>query len=71
MIEKLRQLNINLIKKYSNSKTKLKRQILIRQLLTDPNCFFKINIECAYGILRDLELPETELDKIYIDLIQK
>ena len=37
--------------------------------MEDDNCFFKMNIEYAYAILRDLGIPEEELEYIYFKLI--
>ena len=68
MIEKLRHINNELIE-LSNDDYNLKKQRLIEKILSDDKCFFKISIEQAYAILRDLGLAENELKSIYMELI--
>lgn len=69
MIEKLKDLNNKLIKYYQNNEEKLKRQILIQKLLNEKGCFFKMKIETAYSILKDLNIPKDDIEKIYLELI--
>ena len=38
-------------------------------MLNDKQFFFKINIETAYALLRELEIPENDLKSIYLELI--
>ena len=38
-------------------------------MLNDKECFFKINIETAYALLRELNIPEDELKNTYEELI--
>lgn len=68
-LENIRQRNNLLIQKYMNDKDNLYRQNLIKKLLSDDDCFFKITIEETYNILTDLEYSEKELEKIYMDLV--
>ena len=67
MIEKLQQLNEKLLTTCDLSDQKKYR--LIKQLLTDKQCFFKMNIKTAYAILRDLGFQENELQDTYMALI--
>ncbi len=67
MIEPLREINQKLIIKYQNNKSKLDRQLLIFNLLKDNECFFKIKIEDAYNILKDLEIENYK--ECYKELI--
>lgn len=69
MIEKLKYLNQALLKKYENNPQKVKTQKIIEKILKEKDCFFKMNIECAYSILRDLEVEENDIRLIYIKLI--
>lgn len=69
MIEKLRKINNKLIELNSNDEEKLKKYILIKKVLADEKCFFKMEIEYAYSILRDLGVEEKDLKKIYMQLI--
>lgn len=46
-----------------------KKQKAIKELLQEENCFFKMPIEVAYAILRDLQVQEADIKKIYSRLI--
>lgn len=69
MINKLKEINEKLIIINKNNKHELKKQKLIKQLLSDNNCFFKINIETSYSILKDLNFKDEDLKDIYQKLI--
>ena len=69
MIEKLRILNNKLIELNTDNAINLKKYKLIQKILSDDKCFFKMEIEYAYSILRDLEIPENDLKKVYMELI--
>ena len=71
MIKKLRCLNKTLINKYQNNEIELKKQLLIEKLLKDDECFFRIKIETAYSILKDLGISSSDLDSVYMELIDK
>lgn len=68
MLEKLNELNDKFIERYANNKEQ-EKYLLIKQILAEKNCFRKINIEISYSILRDLEIPEEELENYYLNLI--
>ena len=69
MLEKIKKLNEQLIEKYKNDLQQLEKQLLIKRILSEKNCFFKMNIETAYSILKDLEVKEDCLKEIYCELI--
>lgn len=69
MIEKLKSINEKLIKLNKNNDEELKKQLLIKKILEEKDCFLKISIEDAYSILRDLKISEEDLKKIYMELI--
>ena len=69
MIEKLKDLNNKLITHYQNDEINLKKQLLIQKILNEKGCFFKMKIETAYSILKDLNIPEDDVKKIYLELI--
>lgn len=69
MIEKLQLLNDNFIATLQNNPQELKKHQLIKDILNNKDCFLNMEIEVAYSILRDLQIPETELKKIYLELI--
>lgn len=72
MFEELIKLNNKLLLLYKDKdSSRLKRQILISKLLAEKNCFHIMNIETAYSVLRDLEIPETEIKKVYLKLLDQ
>lgn len=70
MIEKLRNINDDILKKTKDDDTKNKH-LLIKMILLDDECFFKIGINDSYAILRDLGIPEEDLEYIYKKLIDE
>ena len=68
MINKLRKINDELIRKAVDTKEKKKYEI-IKKIMNDDNCFFKMDIEYAYSILRDLGIEEEKIRGIYMCLI--
>ncbi len=69
MLEKLKNINDKLIELNINDENKLKKHQLIKKILSVNKCFFKIEIEYAYSILRDLGIPEENLKYVYTELI--
>lgn len=69
MIETLREINERLISYYKDDVKNLKKQKLIKKLLSNDDCFLKMPIETAYCILDDLQIPEIYQKEIYIKLI--
>ena len=72
MFEELIKINNKLLILYKDKDSeRLKRQILISKLLTEKECFNIMNIETAYSVLRDLEIPESEIKPIYLKLLDQ
>lgn len=46
-----------------------KKHLLIKKILEDKKCFFKMKITSSYQLLRDLKIKEEYLEKIYKELI--
>lgn len=69
MITKLQEINKRLITLSRNDAKMLEKQLLIQKILAEENCFLKMDVETAYAILRDLQIPEEELKAIYLQLI--
>ncbi len=67
MLEQLRDKNEHLIELNKNNPGVLEKQLLIKKLLKNKDCFFKMNIETAYSILKDLEIDNIK--DTYSDLI--
>lgn len=68
MIEKFRSINEDILAT-SKDEEILNRHMIIKIILLDDNCFFKMNVEDAYAIMRDLGIPETELKYMYLKLV--
>lgn len=69
IIEELKLMNytkIGYLKEHGKDYTRNK---LIRELLKDETCFFKIEKEDAYLILQDIGVTNKNLDEIYSKLI--
>ena len=69
MIEKLKIITEKYIRVNQHNPRELKKFELIKRILNTQDCFMNMTIERAYGILRDLEIPENELKNIYVQLI--
>lgn len=64
MVEKLRILNKKMIEKSGSEK-----YLVIDNILADDKCFFKMSVEEAYAILRDLGIEDENIRKIYLELV--
>lgn len=69
MIEKLQLINESLLKSHQNDAKELKKYKLIQQILRDKDCFFKMKMEVAFALLRDLKIKEEDLKSVYVELI--
>ena len=69
MLEELIKINDDIIKK-ADDVAKLKKHLLIKNILNDDKCFLKMNIETSYAVLRELYIPEKKLKSIYTSLIE-
>ena len=71
MINELRKKNELLIKKFKLEKNKdlEAKHNVIATLLSNDDCFFKIDINTALSILNDLKYSKEQSIKIYKDLI--
>ena len=55
---------------YDINSDKYKKQLQIKNILVDDGCFYRIKIETAYSILRDLGIAESDLKSVYKQLIK-
>lgn len=69
MLDKLKELNLKLINEYQSDENKLQIQLIIQKLLENKRCFFEMDIETAYSILKDLTIPEENIKEIYKSLV--
>ena len=68
MLEKLIEVNNNIINQ-TNDEEKKKKHLLIKKILDDKQCFFKMDIETSYALLRELNIPEENIKNTYSKLI--
>lgn len=68
MIENLRSINEDILAT-SKDEEILNKHMIIKIILLDDNCFFKMSVEDAYAIMRDLGIPESELKYMYLKLV--
>lgn len=69
MVDRLKELNEKLINNYQDDPVNLEKQKLIKEILNEDKFIFKIDIETAYQVLRDLTIKEEDLEKVYTELI--
>ena len=69
MIEELKKKAEYLANANIDKPNEYKKYILIQDILGVEDCFLNMDIEYAFGILRDLEVPEEELSIVYSELI--
>lgn len=69
MIDVLKVRVNKLIEENKDSKEKLEKYKLIKEILNKDDCFLNMSIEYAYAILRDLGVSEEKLKSVYLELI--
>lgn len=69
MLDTLKELNEKLLNLYRDDEVNREKQELIRKILNEDEFIFKIDIETAYAILRDLTIKEEDLRDVYSELI--
>ena len=71
MIEELKKINERLLLENDNNIKEKEKYLIIKKILNKEKAFLKMNIEYAYGILRDLNVPEESIKNIYFQLIDE
>jgi hypothetical protein len=71
MIEELKRINERLILENDNNIKEKEKHLIIKKILNKEKAFLKMNIEYAYGILRDLNVPEESIKNIYFQLLDE
>ena len=70
MLEKLKEINRQKIEEYANDPEKLELQLAIKDVLDVEFAFLVLGMESSYALLRDLDIPEYELNDVYCELIE-
>ena len=62
MMEKYQDINNKLINYYENihDEKSLKKHLIIRDILKNEDCFFKMSIDEAFSILKDLKIANVK-----------
>ena len=62
MMEKYQDINNKLINYYENihDEKNLKKHLIIRDILKNEDCFFKMSIDEAFSILKDLKIENVK-----------
>ena len=71
MIEELKKINERLLLENDNNIKEKEKYLIIKKILNKEKTFLKMNIEYAYGILRDLNVPEESIKNIYFQLLDE
>ena len=71
MIEELKRINERLLLENDNNIKEKEKYLIIKKILNKEKAFLKMNIEDAYGILRDLNVPEENIKNIYFQLLDE
>jgi len=71
MIEELKRINERLLLENDNNINEKEKYLIIKKILNKEKAFLKMNIEYAYGILRDLNVPEESIKNIYFQLLDE
>ncbi len=66
MIDKLNEVCDKLI---SLNNSDYEKFVVIKKILNKADAFINMDIEYAYSILRDLEVPEEDIKNVYLELI--
>lgn len=69
MIEQLKKKVDNLLITNQSNPKEFKKYQIIKQILNKKNCFLNMDIEYAYAILKDLQIPNEDIKKVYMQLI--
>ena len=69
MIEQLKKKADNLLITNQSNPKEFKKYQIIKQILNKKNCFLNMDIEYAYAILKDLQIPNEDIKKVYMQLI--
>lgn len=70
-LDLLRQKANELLQNNIDNENERKKFEIIENILTDDDCFLKIDIEYAHAILRDLGVSEDQVRALYSDLIAR
>ena len=64
MLDRLRKQCESLIKNDPEKYT------IISNILSNDNCFFEMDIDTAYRLLKDLRVKEEDIRRFYLELIK-
>lgn len=62
---------VNILLEKEQNETEKTKYNLIKKILEDKDCFFKLDAETSYSIIRDLGFDKKETLEIYQELISQ
>lgn len=68
-LKDIRLINESMIKYLENLGKNPQRNVIIKNILEDDNCFKKMSKEDAYIVLKDIGVSEEKIDSIYLNLV--
>lgn len=68
-MKELVELNNKLIELNKNNSELLNKYQLIAKILSEDDCFFKMDIKTSYAILKDLGIKDDNIKEVYSNLI--
>ena len=71
MIEELKRINERLLLENDNNINEKEKYLIIKKILNKEKAFLKMNIEYAYGILKDLNISEENIKNVYFQLLDE
>ena len=71
MIEELKRINERLLLENDNNIKEKEKYLIIKKILNKEKAFLKMNIEYAYGILKDLNISEENIKNVYFQLLDE
>lgn len=68
-LKDIKLMNESMIKYLESLGKSAQRNIIIKNILDDDECFKKLNKEDAYIILKDIGISNEKIDSIYLNLV--
>lgn len=71
LIDELKVMNYSIIDCLKNKGASVRRNEIIKEILKDETCFFRINKDQAFVILKDLKVSDDKLEDTYQELTSR
>lgn len=71
LIDELKVMNYSIIDCLKNKGASVRRNEIIKEILKDETCFFRINKDQAFVILKNLKVSDDKLEDTYLELTSR